>query len=360
MNASPAAPFEVIQAKLFVGFTKAIFYVPGSEGGAQQQLLNLIRNNSDIALFAVAAGNGGQNTNLTTGLSAGVSRLAASEENVMAIGAVEPTGAAQYTEYGIVNRDAARPNYSNFGAALTVAAPARVPAMDKFGQTSFNGTSAANPHAAAVASLVWSANPQLNAGEVREILEQTATDLGAAGRDDSYGAGLLNADAAVRRASALARDGGTAQMWDAIFARRFVPASYSSFQMRAQLYAAMIPPSAVAGDPAPLEGLSAAASTLYIGLPLSVPFAGITSFDDASIADASIADASIADASITAAGRDAYFADLAVRRSPPTAASPAPRQSPAVHTADNDSAAAEDSWQEVNDLIESDLLSFCA
>ena len=58
----------------------------------------------------------------------------------------------------------------------------------------------------AIASLVWSVNPNLTAMEVRKILTDTAMDLGVVGRDDLYGYGLVDADAAVRRAYAMMQD----------------------------------------------------------------------------------------------------------------------------------------------------------
>ena len=67
----------------------------------------------------------------------------------------------------------------------------------------FNGTSAATPNVTGVASLVWSANPNLSATQVKQILSQTAYDLSVPGYDTVYGSGFVNADAAVRRAMAL-------------------------------------------------------------------------------------------------------------------------------------------------------------
>ncbi|KYC37930.1 hypothetical protein WA1_05395 [Scytonema hofmannii PCC 7110] len=69
----------------------------------------------------------------------------------------------------------------------------------------FSGTSAATPNITGVASLVWSANPNLSGTQVKQILSQTAYDLGASGYDTEYGSGFVNADAAVRRALALAQ-----------------------------------------------------------------------------------------------------------------------------------------------------------
>ena len=64
------------------------------------------------------------------------------------------------------------------------------------------GNSFAGPHAAGVAALVLSANPDLNPWEVKAILETSCSDLGAPGRDPEFGSGLLQALPAVRAARA--------------------------------------------------------------------------------------------------------------------------------------------------------------
>lgn len=65
------------------------------------------------------------------------------------------------------------------------------------GYESWSGTSMATPHVAAVAALVWSANPGWSAAQVREALQASAEDLGVPGRDDSYGYGLVRARSAL-------------------------------------------------------------------------------------------------------------------------------------------------------------------
>jgi serine protease len=65
------------------------------------------------------------------------------------------------------------------------------------GYESFDGTSMATPHVSAVAALVWSCSPGLSAQELRQVLDATAKDEGAAGRDTSFGFGLVQAKAAV-------------------------------------------------------------------------------------------------------------------------------------------------------------------
>lgn len=78
----------------------------------------------------------------------------------------------------------------------------------------FGGTSASTPLIAGICGLMLSANPDLTAKEVKEILQQTADKIGAPseysnGHSRKYGYGRVNADRAV--AEALRRkDGNTA------------------------------------------------------------------------------------------------------------------------------------------------------
>ncbi len=64
------------------------------------------------------------------------------------------------------------------------------------GESRFSGTSAAAPHAAAVAALQKSANPSLTAAQVIGAQTATAVPVGSFGHND-VGAGLINAVAAV-------------------------------------------------------------------------------------------------------------------------------------------------------------------
>lgn len=56
----------------------------------------------------------------------------------------------------------------------------------------FDGTSMATPHVSAAAAVVWAAKPSLTPAQLTNLLTSTATDLGAAGKDNSYGYGLVN------------------------------------------------------------------------------------------------------------------------------------------------------------------------
>lgn len=67
----------------------------------------------------------------------------------------------------------------------------------------FDGTSMATPHVSAVAALVWALRPGCTAAQLRSSLNLSAQDLGAAGRDNKFGYGLVQAKAAFDRIGAL-------------------------------------------------------------------------------------------------------------------------------------------------------------
>ena len=97
--------------------------------------------------------------------------------------------------------------YSNEGDDLTISAPTDSRAINGDGDiTDFGGTSCANPNLAGVAALVWSENTCLTGSDVRDLLTHSAMDLGDVGRDNTFGHGLVNAEAAVRRSHALAEN----------------------------------------------------------------------------------------------------------------------------------------------------------
>ncbi len=89
--------------------------------------------------------------------------------------------------------------YSNQGAYVDVAAPgsditSTYPG-NRYGRMS--GTSMATPHVAAVAALLKAADRALSPDQVELALTSSAVDLGAPGRDDDFGAGRIDAAAAL-------------------------------------------------------------------------------------------------------------------------------------------------------------------
>jgi len=75
------------------------------------------------------------------------------------------------------------------------------------GYATMSGTSMATPHVAGVVALMLQAKPSLTCETARQVLEATAKDLGTPGKDNSYGAGLVNAQRAVGAAKSLAQVG---------------------------------------------------------------------------------------------------------------------------------------------------------
>ena len=121
----------------------------------------------------------------------------AADPDAIAVGASTATGA--------------RASFSNTGSYVTVAAPgtsilAPCPRGAEIcsgtsGYDRLSGTSMAAPFVSAAAALLKAARPEASAQQVRTWLTSTATDAGAPGRDDEFGAGIID----PRRALAAAR-----------------------------------------------------------------------------------------------------------------------------------------------------------
>ena len=160
----------------------------------------IVADNPDV-LFVIASGNGAENGE---GI-ASPAILARDYDNVMAVGA----SWGYLDESGFAVDLGTRADYSQHGEGLTLMGPTAVVTTDAIPGLGFdynyvfNGTSAATPNVTGVASLVWSVNQDLTPAEIKSILSDTAYDLGDVGYDLVYGSGLVNADAAVRRAIAL-------------------------------------------------------------------------------------------------------------------------------------------------------------
>ena len=127
--------------------------------------------------------------------------------NVLAVGAISPTGERKSPN----SSDGEYWWGSNFGSELDIVAPGTlcystdIPGAAGYSNgdyfPNFNGTSAACPHVAGVAGLVLSRNPGMTAARVENALLSSATDLNTPGWDPQTGYGLVNAYGAVLKAS---------------------------------------------------------------------------------------------------------------------------------------------------------------
>ncbi len=114
---------------------------------------------------------------------------------------------------GATDKDNSLASFSNYGAEQEVVAPgvdiySTMPTYTVtlnywwYGGYSKNyakmsGTSMATPMVAGVVALILDADPSLSPAQVRDVLHNTATDLGSSGWDKYFGYGLVNAKAAV-------------------------------------------------------------------------------------------------------------------------------------------------------------------
>jgi serine protease len=182
---------------------EAVRYAAGLGGGspsaAEQDVFDKAR--AEGVVVVAAAGND----------SAAVPSYPAAYQNVISVSAV-----------GI---DKSLASYSNTGSTIDVAAPGGDFGPDSNGDgfvdfvlsaggddssgliefvyPFFVGTSMASPHVAGVIALMKSVNGSLTPGQIDQMLANSdlTDDLGTAGRDDSFGHGLINAQKAVAAAS---------------------------------------------------------------------------------------------------------------------------------------------------------------
>jgi len=89
--------------------------------------------------------------------------------------------------------------FSNYGSWCDVAAPGSglIATGADGGYTGFGGTSGACPHVAGVAALIWGANPNLTAAQVRAAIEDTATPVNQWPYGEYCNYGVVNARLAM-------------------------------------------------------------------------------------------------------------------------------------------------------------------
>jgi hypothetical protein len=87
--------------------------------------------------------------------------------------------------------------FAQRGDYIDIAAPGvNILSTATGGYKPLSGTSMSAAYISGAAALLFSAQPTITATQVRDILLNTATDLGTAGRDTTFGVGLLNLPAA--------------------------------------------------------------------------------------------------------------------------------------------------------------------
>lgn len=212
--------FDIIQAVLYAAG------LPNSSGTLPAQKADII----NLSLGGAGDSQASQDA-YTAARNAGVIIVAAAgNENTSQLS--YPASYDGVVSVSATGFDDNRAPYSNFGSKIDIAAPGGSQGVDLnndgFGDgvlstlvddssgsreatfKFYQGTSMATPHVAGVFALMRAVYPALSPDDIDAllVLGVITTDLGATGRDDTYGHGLVDALKAVQEAQRLAANDG--------------------------------------------------------------------------------------------------------------------------------------------------------
>jgi thermitase len=107
-----------------------------------------------------------------------------------------PAGYAEVVSVAATDNRDQRASFSNQNADVEIAGPG-VNVLSTYNSsdtsyTTLSGTSMATPHVAGATAIIWDKYPTATASAIRSKLDAAVDDLGAAGRDTSFGFGRVN------------------------------------------------------------------------------------------------------------------------------------------------------------------------
>lgn len=154
-------------------------------------------------VIVASAGNGQLN-------NPGVPNYPASFPGVIGVGATQPDdNIAPFSSNGDFV-DVSAPGHgilSTWDSRIPVNAPAAIAPTHGVGFKNLSGTSMATPIVSGLVALMLQLRPDLSAAEVQGILEKSAVDLGAPGKDPVFGAGRIDAFRTLQNTIAYVRPG---------------------------------------------------------------------------------------------------------------------------------------------------------
>ncbi|MDR9486437.1 S8 family serine peptidase [Salibacter sp.] len=177
------------------GRTFDSIFLPEVCGGIVENTLIALENAGIVSIHS--AGNSGPGSG-TVGLPAGSNP---SLVNNFAVGAVN----ADNPSYLIAGFSSRGPSYCPSSGALEIKPEVVAPGVNvrsavrngsDYTYDNYQGTSMAAPHVSGVSLLLTEAFPNATAEEIKEALYYSAVDLGDPGEDNTYGRGMIDAEAA--------------------------------------------------------------------------------------------------------------------------------------------------------------------
>ncbi len=184
LNSSGSGTYSAVATAITTAVSQGAKVINMSLGGTVPSTIfdaAVAAANADGVTVVAAAGNNG-----TTGSPAS---YPAATPGVIGVGAVNST--------------LDRASFSTCGAYVDLSAPGVniLSTTRGAGYASWSGTSMATPFVAAAAAVIEAARPTCTPAAIEAVLESTATDRGPAGRDDLYGAGVVDAQQALNAAT---------------------------------------------------------------------------------------------------------------------------------------------------------------
>lgn len=161
-------------------------------------------------VVVVAAGNSGDDPQTvgTPGAAAGAITVGAVAEWSAPVGAANHSDGiylADFSSRGPTLDGRTKPDIASPGVTITSA-----DAGTAAGYVTFSGTSMATPFVSGMVALALQASPGWGPSDVPGALEGTAADRGVPGKDNEYGAGLVDGHGFVAAAAGAGATGGTA------------------------------------------------------------------------------------------------------------------------------------------------------
>jgi subtilisin family serine protease len=185
------AVVEAVDLGVLIGKRVVINYSAGSTAVSNTDR-DAVEYAHDRNVLIVAAAGNDSNRNPPTPMIAPVRSPAALSiefDNVIAVGSVDRANNISSSSNAGPEVNVVAP-----GVNIRSTVPNYVTTLNPTGASyiNMNGTSMAAPHVTGLAALILSVSPSLSPLRVRQIIEETAVDLGPAGRDDTFGHGIIS------------------------------------------------------------------------------------------------------------------------------------------------------------------------